>query len=110
MSEKVSQPPGGISQEVTVETQEWMVTQDVPVVARTPYEAAWEARKSQRDRDSDMDVFSVATMDGPVLVDLGEFPDGKPCRACGECTGGGEGYGGLCGVCADRAESQRRPS
>lgn len=36
------------------------------------------------------------------------YPTGGLCDECGEPSGGGDGYNGLCGNCADRAERRRK--
>jgi len=47
------------------------VTWEIDIIARSPRDAAEQARKIMRDPDSDPSIFTVANNDRKITIDLG---------------------------------------
>lgn len=105
------------------EFEEYLVTWDIEITAENPIEAARQALAVQRDPSSMATVFHVngeridldAIEDDLAIIRKAgmneEDEEDDVTETCSECgadlaVDAGEGYNGLCGSCADRAERQ----
>lgn len=83
---------------------------NLTVLASTLPRGGWDIRlSSQQDDIGEIGAWVVTDLDTPVSLDglmwnEHDLAEADLCNQCGASLSDGEGYNGLCGNCADRAE------